>query len=260
MDLNITVLGSGSEGNATLISLGDFGILIDNGFSRKELLRRMSISGISPGTIKALIITHEHSDHINGARILADDFDITTYANSLTAKEMKKKDCLGKKHCTFVTGSIFTIENFKIVPFRISHDAIESVGFIFEAKGIKIGYAMDVGVLDTLTKTRLKGCDVIMLESNHDKKMLMDSNRPYYLKRRILSRVGHLDNNESIGAFGELVTEKTRKIMLGHISSDCNTHIKVEELATAKLFSLNRNDISVQLMKQKEPSFPILVG
>lgn len=260
MDLNITVLGSGSEGNATLISLGDFGILIDNGFSKKELLRRITISGISPGIIKALIITHEHGDHINGARILADDFDITTYSNSLTAKEMKKKDCLGKKHCAFVTGSIFTVENFKIVPFRISHDAIESVGFIFESKGIKIGYAMDVGVLDTLTKTRLKGCDVIMLESNHDKKMLMDSNRPYYLKRRILSRVGHLDNNESIGAFDELITERTRKIMLGHISSDCNTHTKIEELATAKLFSLKRNDISVQLMKQKEPSFPVLVG
>lgn len=260
MDLSITVLGSGSEGNATLISLGDFGILIDNGFSRKELLRRLEVSGVSPGIVKALIVTHEHHDHIAGARILADHFDITTYANSSTAKEMKKKECLGKKHCAFVTGSIFTVENFKIVPFRISHDAVESVGFIFEAKGIKIGYAMDVGVLDTLTKTRLKGCDVIMLESNHDKKMLMDSTRPYYLKRRILSRVGHLDNSEAIEAFGEIVTEKTRKIMLGHISSDCNTHSKVEELAAAKLFSMNRNDISLHLMKQKEPCSQVLVG
>ncbi len=260
MDLNITVFGSGSEGNATLISLGDFGILIDNGFSRKELFRRVKASGISPEIIKALIITHEHSDHIKGARVLADELDIVTYANSLTAKEMKKCDCLGKKHCAFVTGSVFAIEKFRIVPFRISHDAIESVGFVFESKGIKIGYAMDVGILDTLTKTRLKGCDVIMLESNHDKKMLMDSNRPHYLKRRILSRVGHLDNNEAIGAFDELITERTRKVMLGHISSDCNTHAKVEELAAAKLASLNRSDISLQLMKQKEPNCPVLVG
>ena len=90
--------------------------------------------------------------------------------------------------------------------------------------------------------------------------MLMDSNRPHYLKRRILSRVGHLDNNEAIGAFDELITERTRKVMLGHISSDCNTHAKVEELAAAKLASLNRSDISLQLMKQKEPNCPVLVG
>lgn len=260
MDLNITVLGSGSEGNATLISLGDFGILIDNGFSKKELFRRLEISGVSPNIIKALIITHEHRDHIAGARIVADGLDIDTYANSFTSNEMKKVDCLGKKHKAFVTGSVFVIENFKIAPFRISHDAIESVGFVVESKGIKIGYAMDVGIMDMLTKTRLKGCDVIMLESNHDKKMLMESNRPFQLKRRILSRVGHLDNTEAIGAFSELITEKTKKIMLGHISSDCNTHSIVEELAIGKLRSLTRSDISVHIMKQKEPSLPILVG
>ena len=260
MDLNITVLGSGSEGNATLISLGDFGVLIDNGFSKKELLRRLSISGISPQIVKALIITHEHTDHIKGARIIADEFDILTYANTFTANEMRKASCLGKKHKTFLTGSSFLLENFKITPFRISHDAIESVGFAFETNGIKIGYAMDVGTLDTLTKTRLKGCDVIMLESNHDKKMLMESNRPFQLKKRILSRVGHLDNTEAVNAFSELITEKTRRILLGHISKDCNSYSIVEELALSKLSSISRSDIALGIMKQHEPSSPILVG
>ncbi|HBM17169.1 MAG TPA: MBL fold metallo-hydrolase [Lentisphaeria bacterium] len=260
MDLNITVLGSGSEGNATVVSLGNFGVLIDNGFSKKELLRRLSVSGISPDTIKALIITHEHSDHIKGARIIADALDIETFANTFTANEMRKVSCLGKKHKSFLTGSPFIIENFKITPFRISHDAIESVGFVFETKGIKIGYAMDVGTLDTLTKQRLKGCDVIMLESNHDKKMLMESTRPFYLKKRILSRTGHLDNTEAIGAFSELVTENTRKIMLGHISSDCNLHSIVEGMAVSKLRSMNRSDITVKLMKQHQPSVPVLIS
>ena len=118
MDLHITILGSGSEGNATLISSGDFGILIDSGFSKKELFRRLTVSGVSPNIIKALIITHEHRDHVGGARIVADELDIDTYANSLTANEMSKIDCLGKKHKAFVTGSVFAIENFKNSPFQ----------------------------------------------------------------------------------------------------------------------------------------------
>ena len=137
MDFNITVLGSGSSGNAVLLSRGDNGILIDAGFSRKEILSRLSESRISPDVIKAILITHEHTDHVKGARVLADYLDVPTYTTYDTAQYLMDKNRIGKKKVIFDAGSPFNIVDFDIQPFRISHDAIDPVGFIISSNGEK---------------------------------------------------------------------------------------------------------------------------
>ena len=148
MDFNITVLGSGSAGNSVLLSRGNNGILIDAGFSRKKILERLSESGFSPDIIKAILITHEHSDHVRGVRVLADHLDIPTYTTYDTAQYLMEKNNIGKKKVIFDAGSPFNIIDFDVQPFRVSHDAIDPVGFIISSNGIKVGFAMDLGHLD----------------------------------------------------------------------------------------------------------------
>lgn len=262
MDLNITVLGSGSSGNSVLISLGNYGILIDAGFSKKELLNRLNNCGINPDIIKAMLITHEHNDHVSGARVIADFFDIPMFANRSTFQSMdagnQKKT--GKKRVIFGTGDTFKLESFTIRSFKLSHDSVEPVGFIINVKDIAIGYAMDLGYMDNITKSRMKGCDTIILESNHDIKMLMNSSRPPHIKHRIKSRHGHLSNEQAMDALDELITRNTKTVMLGHLSSECNKHSIVNDLASKKLEKLERTDINLYLMEQKKPLNSILVG
>ncbi|HJO92337.1 MAG TPA: MBL fold metallo-hydrolase [Victivallales bacterium] len=260
MEINITVLGSGSSGNSVLITYGDFGFLIDAGFSRKELFARLDQCSISPEIIKAIIITHEHGDHVKGARVIADTLDIPTFATYFTSEYLFNRNKIGKKRNIFQSGSSFKLSDFLIKPFSISHDAIDPVGFVISIKNTSIGYAMDLGYLDTLSKCRLKGCNTLILETNHDVKLLSNSNRPFHLKRRILSNRGHLSNDVSINALEELITEETDKVLLGHISSECNNTELVRTMAEAKLSNIKRKDIDLSLMKQNKPLQPILIG
>ena len=260
MEFNITVLGSGSSGNSVLISSGNNGILIDAGFSRKETILRLEKSGFSPDIVKALLITHEHADHVKGARVLADYLDIPTYTTYDTAQYLMEKNSIGKKKVIFDAGSPFNIVDFKVQPFRISHDAIDPVGFIVSNNGTRVGFAMDLGHLDRLTKCRLKGCDAIILESNHDVKLLRNSKRPLRLIRRIAGNFGHLSNETAISALHELLTDTSRFLFLGHISGECNREEIVKNMAIAKLSELNRKDVALAVMKQDTPLAPIMVA
>jgi phosphoribosyl 1,2-cyclic phosphodiesterase len=260
MDFNITVLGSGSSGNSVLLSRGDNGILIDAGFSRKEILSRLNESGISPDIIKAILITHEHTDHVKGARVLADYLDIPTYTTCDTAQYLMDKNRIGKKKIIFDAGSPFNIVDFDIQPFRVSHDAIDPVGFIISTNGVRVGFAMDLGHLDRLTKCRLKGCDAIVMESNHDIKLLKTSNRPLRLIRRIAGNFGHLSNDTAISSLHELLTKNSRFLFLGHLSSECNRIDIVENMAVSKLGEINRTDVILSIMQQDNPLAPVLLG
>ena len=260
MDFRVTVLGSGSSGNAVLFSYGENGILVDAGFSRKEILKRLKECEISPSCIKALLITHDHSDHVKGARVLADFLDIPTYATRDTAQCLLDKKQLGEKKVIFNSGSPFDVLDFNIQSFRVSHDAVDPVGFVIKTKDFKIGIAMDLGHLDNLAMSRLKDCDALLLESNYDLKMLRSSNRPLRLIRRIAGKLGHLSNCDAIDSLEKLLTPKTRFLFLGHISGECNEHSIVEKMALNKLNELKRDDIKLLLMKQNTPLSPILLN
>lgn len=260
LDFNITVLGSGSSGNSVLFTVGDKGLLIDAGFSRKELLRRLDKVGVSPEVIKAILITHEHTDHVKGARVLANYLDVPTYVTYETGNYLSERNKIGDKKTIFESGTSFKFLDFLIQTFNISHDALDPVGFIISYKGINVGYALDTGHLNTLTKCRLRGCDAIILECNYDAELLRNSQRPIRLIRRVASKFGHLSNDEAVSSFDELLTNKTRHLFLGHISGECNKYDLVEDMARSKLDQLEKKDIQFSTMYQDTPKAPLLLG
>ncbi len=172
MNIGITIIGSGSKGNSILIHTETSGILIDAGFSRKEMLARFAKVGIDPAIIKALLITHDHGDHVKGARILADHLKIPTFVNEMTYKHLHHKNLIGNQVQIFDPGSAFEINEFRIHPFSVPHDAMEPVGFAIFAniqgkKSVKIGIATDLGHVNNLVQARLQDCDALIIECNH---------------------------------------------------------------------------------------------
>lgn len=253
VDLGITVLGSGSKGNSVLLHTKEKGLLVDIGFSRKEMLARLETRNISPDIIQALVVTHEHDDHVKGCRVFTDQFKIPSYLTPDTYSFLNAKNKVGNQKKLFDPGSKFDIDQFYVEPFAVQHDAIQPVGFVITINGFKVGIATDLGFLNRLCMQRLYDCDALVLESNHDIPMLRMSERPLSLKRRIMSRHGHLNNEDAINSLDSLLTSKTKYLCLAHISSDCNDHDLVENMAVHKLNELGRQDIKLDVAKQSRP-------
>jgi phosphoribosyl 1,2-cyclic phosphodiesterase len=253
MKLGITILGSGSRGNALILHSEEHGILIDAGFSRKELIARMSRSELSPEIIKGILITHEHDDHVKGARIFANQFQIPTYVTSETGKYLQTYNRIGSQIKLFDPGAEFQIGEFQIQPFSVPHDAINPVGFVIKYFNAKIGVATDLGHATRLVKQRLFDSNVLIWESNHDMEMLRNSSRPLNLQRRIMGKHGHLSNSSSMDALNEIISEQTRFLFLFHISSDCNSYDLIGKIMQEKLAELNRSDILCFVPTQSKP-------
>ena len=254
--IHLCALGSGSSGNALVLSADGESILVDGGFSRKELLRRMELTGIDPEKISAALLTHEHDDHVKGCRVFCDQLDIPLCTTALTARFLRPKNKLPRKVYEFEPGEPFEIGNFRIQPFAVQHDAVNPVGFVIRHSNVKIGIATDLGDLNTLAIQHLSNCDALVLESNYDARMLRDSERALALKRRILGRHGHLDNVVAVNALEQLLGENTRCLLLAHLSRECNDRCLVENLFSEKLRTLNREDITMQVIDQCTPSGP----
>jgi phosphoribosyl 1,2-cyclic phosphodiesterase len=252
MNIGITFLGSGSSGNSLVIHSEDAGVMIDAGFSRTMLISRLSKSSICPGIIKALVLSHEHGDHTKGARLFADQFKIPTYSTRVTAQILMRKKMISDNLILFEPGSEFEVTGFKVRSFSVPHDAEETVGFVVSIGSVKIGVATDLGYLSSLCEQRLKGSSILILESNHDVAMQMNSQRHIRLKKRIIGRNGHLSNESAADALGKLITEKTTHIFLSHLSRDCNSHDLVKETALDKLAELNRKDILLEIAAQDD--------
>ena len=256
--VGVTILGSGSKGNAVLVHTRDSALLIDAGFSRKEILARLAVVGVDHAIVKALLITHEHGDHVRGARVLADHLDIPTFLNAATLKHLQKRNLVGAKVTVFNSSAAFALDLFHIHPFSVPHDAMEPVGFTITVTNpdgtvFRVGVVTDLGHVNTLVRARLSDCDALVLECNHDIKLLRKSERSLSLKRRIGGKFGHLNNDDSIDALGELAGDRTKHVFLCHLSDDCNDRSIVAELAAAKLAEINRNDISLKIAEQNTP-------
>ena len=256
MSLGITALGSGSGGNSFVVHSADGNILIDAGFSRKELIRRMTEVDVEPSSIQAVLLSHEHDDHLKGCRIFCDQFKIPlcisfeTLEHLNAEREEKKKNKLPRHIHEFSTGSPFELVGMTIWPFTVSHDAIDPVGFVIESKDRKIGFASDLGVINNLVKQRLRDCDILILEANYDLDMLRRSDRQIHLKKRIAGMNGHLNNTDAIAALSDLLTERTKVLMLVHASSECNDYELVRTLAREQLEKMQRNDIVLKVIEQ----------
>lgn len=217
-------LVSSSRGNAVLLSDGTTNILVDCGMSKRRVTEALARVGISPCDISAILVTHEHTDHISGVGVMSRGFDIPIYANEKTWGAME--GCLGKllrdNVRIFKTGEEFEIDTMRIIPFKTPHDAAESVGYRVNMKEISGAVATDMGCIDENVMQSLAGSDVVLLEANHDVDMLKRGSYPEALKKRILSGVGHLSNETSGEIAARLLRSGTRAILLGHLSEENN--------------------------------------
>ncbi|MCF8067159.1 MAG: MBL fold metallo-hydrolase [Desulfobacterales bacterium] len=226
--LKICMLASGSKGNAIYISDGETSILIDAGLSGIELERRMKSQNINPEKINAIVVSHEHSDHVRGVGVLSRRFSLPVYIN----KDTLDASQVGKLHDTinFKCGKDFSINAFKIHPFCISHDAEDPAGFMIKHNHSKIGIATDLGIATRMVKHHLTDCDLLVLESNHDPDMLEFGPYPWPVKQRIRSRSGHLSNGESRDLLGELIHDNLQQVILAHLSETNNSPRKARNV------------------------------
>ncbi|KAB3530212.1 MBL fold metallo-hydrolase [Alkaliphilus pronyensis] len=224
MAIRFCSLASGSSGNCHFISDNQEFLLVDAGLSGKRIQGKLLEIDVDPHKLTGLLISHEHNDHIHSAGILSRRFNIPIYANEGTCRGMAGK--LGKV-CegnikVFETGKPFSINSFDITPYSISHDANDPVGFSIKNNNIKISITTDLGYFSDEIINHIKDSDLVVLESNHDEEMLKVGSYPYYLKRRILSKIGHLSNEAAAQAIVSLVKNNVTRVMLAHLSKENN--------------------------------------
>lgn len=217
-------LFSSSSGNSAFLSTGRTNILIDAGVSAKRLKTALINRDIDPKSISGIFITHEHSDHISGVRVLASSFNIPVFATEGTLSYMQENGTLnGKFPFEVISYDGMEIGDMFIKPFPTSHDSRESCGYKIELPhSQKAAIATDMGKITPEVRDNIIGCDLVMLESNHDIGMLQNGPYPYILKRRILSDTGHLSNIACGDMAAQLISTGTTRLYLGHLSDENN--------------------------------------
>ena len=241
-EVSVCVLASGSRGNATYICDGTTAILIDAGLSGIEIQRRMAAKGLHPEQLNAILVSHEHSDHIHGVGVLSRRFGLPVYINEGTRQAAGT--VLGKLAGLqpFSCGQPFEIGSLTVHPFSISHDAQDPAGFTISCDRAKVGLATDLGIVTSVVKTHLQACDLLVLEANHDPQMLIDGPYPWPLKQRIRGRSGHLSNQDAAALVQALQHDRLTHIVLAHLSEENNTPQKARQAIQASL-----NGASVRL-------------
>jgi len=276
MSVKFTILGSGSSGNCTYVETAETRLLIDAGFSPRQLRQRLATIGRAPENLSAILLTHEHSDHISGLPGLADKLQIPIYCNRGTqdgtiwafkSRWTSKKapvlegldgtDAIRKKMDwrLFNTGAGFEIGDVAVETFSIPHDAQDPVGFLVRAPGVNIGFATDLGHMTKLVIERTRVAHVLVLESNHDVKLLQDCpHRPWSLKQRILGRHGHLSNEAAADAAEQIITAELKHLYLGHLSSQCNKPEIARRVMHDRLLKMGAAHVALQIAAQDTPA------
>jgi phosphoribosyl 1,2-cyclic phosphodiesterase len=254
--VQFTILGSGSGGNCAYLETGETRLLIDAGFSGKQIRERLASIGRAPERLDGILLTHEHQDHIQGLVGLCSKLNIPIYCNRLTreAVELQLQIRLEKCHL-FTTGASFDIGDVRVDTFSIPHDAYDPVGFMLYAEGHKIGFLTDLGHATRLVCERVRASNVLVLETNHDLKMLQDDpRRPWSLKQRIASRHGHLSNEAAAEALQTIVHGDLRHVYLGHLSRDCNRPELAHEVVGGKMSRVGADHVQIHSTSQAKRS------
>lgn len=249
-------LASGSKGNALYFGSAQAKILIDAGISLKDLTERLSKIGVDVKDLDAILITHEHIDHIRGLSALCRKWDIPVFANAETAKAIAEIATYRPKFKIFSTGETFQFADIKIHPFGIQHDAIEPVAFTLETDSVKVGVCADLGFASTLVLHHLQKCNYLYLEANHQPSMVLACSRPAVYKQRVLSRQGHLSNEEASYVLMTVHHEQLKHVYLAHLSSECNTPELALSIVPQALRKQNK-DVSISVSYQDVISKPV---
>ncbi|MGA8165633.1 MAG: MBL fold metallo-hydrolase [Waddliaceae bacterium] len=216
-------LASGSKGNCIYLGTGQTKILIDAGLSARAIKLKLAQIHVDIGEIDAILISHEHTDHIQGLRVLAFRMGIPIFANHETAKGIVHyfHDCPAFK--IFSTGETFSYRDLTIHPFCVQHDTLDPVAFTIRYQGLKMGFCTDLGFVTSLVRHQLKECDYLYVEANHQPSMVHASARPMYYKQRVLSRSGHLSNEACGDLLKDVAHSQLKHVHLAHLSSECNS-------------------------------------
>ncbi|MBW6510431.1 MAG: MBL fold metallo-hydrolase [Desulfuromonadales bacterium] len=227
--MRVCLLASGSRGNSTLIEADNTRLLIDAGLSGKETQRRLAHLDLCCDDLDAILVTHEHHDHVGGIGPLARRHQLPVYVDSRTCAALTRLGTI-PHCCEFDAGDSFELHNLLISSFSTTHDAINPVGFTIDSREGKIGYATDLGIATRLIADRLQQCRVLVLEANHDEQMLIDGAYPWALKQRIRSRHGHLSNEQACLLLDDIGWPGLEALFLAHLSEDNNCSNLVSSL------------------------------
>lgn len=216
-------LASGSKGNSIYLGTKNTKILIDAGLSAKSIKEKLAEIHVDISEIDAILISHEHGDHIQGLRVLAFKLGIPVLANQDTAKGIVETfhDC--PKFKIFSTGETFEFGDLEIHPFTVQHDTLDPVAFTIRVDGLKLGFCTDLGHVTTLVQNQLKNCDFLYVEANHQIEMVYASSRPMVYKQRVLGRSGHLSNEACGKLLSHVAHPGLKHVHLAHLSAECNT-------------------------------------
>lgn len=228
-------LASGSKGNSIYIGTSNTRILIDAGISCKALQEKLSLISVDIRDIDAILITHEHVDHIRGISSIALKHKIPIFANSDTAHAILETLDTSPRFKIFSTGETFEFGDLEIHPFSIQHDTLDPVAFTIRTSSLKLGFCTDLGFVSSLVKTHLKECDYLYIEANHEPSMVHASSRPMVYKQRVLSRQGHLSNQQCAELLAEIAHPDLKHIHLAHLSEECNHPDRALEVIRASL-------------------------
>lgn len=255
MSLRVSILASGSSGNCTYVASATTAILVDAGLSARAIGQRLEHIGARTADLRGVCISHEHSDHTTGLRVLHQKQGVPLYANRGTADALdQNEDLRGLPWTIFVTGAPFRIGDLIVEPFSVPHDAYEPVGFVIRQGVCRVGVVTDMGMATTLVRERLRGCQALVVESNHDEQMLRDAERPWHLKQRILGRQGHLSNQGAAALLAEIATPELDTVFLAHLSRDCNTPDLARQTTHDTLFRAGHQHVKVQLTYPDRPT------
>jgi phosphoribosyl 1,2-cyclic phosphodiesterase len=275
VSVKFTILGSGSSGNCAYVETGQVRLLVDAGFSPLQIRKRLAGIGRAPENLSAILLTHEHSDHIAGVLGLAEKFNLPVFCNRGTQDgsiwafktkwDSKKKPAFAGAEGVeqlkakldwrlFETGASFEIGDVGIETFSIPHDAQDPVGFLLHTAAGNIGFATDLGHVTKLVLERIRTANVLVLESNHDVKMLQECpRRSWALKQRILGRHGHISNAAAAEAAAQIMSAGLRQLYLAHLSRECNTAELAHHIMAEQLHHIGATHVQLQVATQDSP-------
>jgi len=261
--MRVINLASGSKGNCTFIEAGGVKILIDAGLSVVELVRRLDLIGEKPDNIDAILLTHEHSDHIKGMTGFLKKYRARCYVHEKVAERLQESWKISEDKISKISHYSFSLNELRIIPFDLPHDSISCLGYMLEYKSKRVTFATDLGVMPLSVLELIKGSSLVYIESNHDKKMLDACHYPYIIKQRIKSDKGHLSNEQASAILIELAKSGTKYFVLSHLSENSNT-IEQAYLTNARALEnagfVLEKDVFIRYSRQDRPGNNFIFG
>ncbi len=254
MPVHLTILGSGSAGNCAYVETGETRLLIDAGFSLRQIRQRLATIGRAPENLTGVLVTHEHSDHVRSLPGLNEKLRIPVYCNRPTQEAVEYQYQTRLACHLFAAGASFEVGDILVETFSVPHDAQDPVGFLLRTSGGNLGFLTDLGHINRLVLERVRPAHALVLEANHDVKMLQDCpHRPWSLKQRILGRHGHLSNEAAADAAEQIMSADLRHLYLGHLSHECNHPELAHRVVNERLQKIGAHHVRLELTCQGQP-------